>query len=631
VYSNYLINKQAVDEGKQARVNYVGGSAATQDSSIILVNSVGPTKFIPSELDTILLITSSITVPDAPTNLTGTGEFASVNLVWDAPASNGGSEITYYTAISSPGGITATSTIESVTVTGLTPGVSYRFIVIATNARGDSPASYPSVCLIPENICDPPTNVTGVAGNSEVVVSWTPPIYTGFLPIIDYMIISNPGSFTVTSLTTSATVTGLANGTPYSFAVRARTSLGYSEYSTYSSYITPRTVPSAPRTVTAVAGYNQAVVSWLEPTSNGGSAIIDYIIISSPGGLTATSISLSGTIAGLSSEIPYTFTVVARNIAGNSVASSESSSVTPFTIPGQPTSVTAVAGNGQVVVSWTEPILNGGSAITEYRVTSSPGGLTATSSSNSATVTGLTNGTSYTFTVVAINNAGNSADSSPSSSVMPINKASYTTRILVLGDSTVSATTTALINSINTRGYTNITATAQRLSTTYTGTNLTKANFDVVLLWTNVSEMGQNGWETYLNSFVAAGGSVVCATFIWSIYTAGFDFTKTPFQANAQSNDINGTFTNNSVHPITTGVTPLSLGGLVLTNGTVALQSGATKISTYTTSGDPFIAVNTVGSSRLVGINAYIAPVSNSTTKAIVANSCLWAANVPIV
>jgi hypothetical protein len=273
---------------------------------------------------------------------------------------------------------------------------------------------------------------------------------------------------------------------------------------------------------------------------------------------------------------------------------------------------------------------NGGSDIIDYTVTSSPGGFTATSSSTSATVTGLTNGTAYTFTVTARNLAGNSDPSSASSSITPIDKTAYTTRILVLGDTQASATSTALINEIHARGYTNITSTSQRLSNTYTGVGLTKANYDVVLLWTNGGDAGQNGWETYLNSFVAAGGSVVSATFIWSIKTAGFDLTKTPFQANAQSNDGSGIYTNDSVHPITSGVTPLSLGGFTLTNGAVALQSGATKISTYTSSSTPFIAVQTVGSSRLVGINAYIAGIANATAKAIVVNSCLWAGNVTI-
>jgi len=87
------------------------------------------------------------------------------------------------------------------------------------------------------------------------------------------------------------------------------------------------------------------------------------------------------------------------------------------TVPGAPTSVIATAGGGQATVSWTEPENNGGSAIIDYTVTSSPGGFTATTSGTSATVTGLTGGTSYTFTVTARNSVGSSSASSPSNSV----------------------------------------------------------------------------------------------------------------------------------------------------------------------------------------------------------------------
>ena len=89
-------------------------------------------------------------------------------------------------------------------------------------------------------------------------------------------------------------------------------------------------------------------------------------------------------------------------------------------VPGAPTGVSATNGSyQQSTVSFTAPVSNGGLNITSYTVTSS-GGQTATGSSSPITVTGLTNGTSYTFTVRATNAAGSSLPSSASGSITPV-------------------------------------------------------------------------------------------------------------------------------------------------------------------------------------------------------------------
>ena len=115
--------------------------------------------------------------------------------------------------------------------------------------------------------------------------------------------------------------------------------------------------------------------------------------------------------------------MTATNAIGTSTASAPSGSVAPATIPDAPTIGTAVAGDAQATVSFTAPSSDGGSAITSYTATSSPGGITGTLSqagSGSITVTGLTNGTAYTFTVTATNAIGTSAASDASSSVVPM-------------------------------------------------------------------------------------------------------------------------------------------------------------------------------------------------------------------
>jgi hypothetical protein len=98
----------------------------------------------------------------------------------------------------------------------------------------------------------------------------------------------------------------------------------------------------------------------------------------------------------------------------------------PPVVPGAPTGVVAAANttqaSGVVTVTWVAPASNGGANITGYTVTSAPGGLTCSTVGPPAPVTcdvpGLVVGTSYTFTVVATNSAGNSVASAPSNPVV---------------------------------------------------------------------------------------------------------------------------------------------------------------------------------------------------------------------
>jgi uncharacterized protein YhjY with autotransporter beta-barrel domain len=274
-----------------------------------------------------------------------------------------------------------------------------------------------------------PTIGTATAGNGQATVTFTAPASNGGSVVTTYTATSSPGRFTGTvSGPTAApiTVTGLTNGTAYTFTVTATNTIGTGTASAASNSVTPVTVPGAPTIGTATAGNGQATVTFTAPASNGGSAVTTYTATSSPGGFTGTASGPTAapiTITGLTNGTAYSFTVTATNTIGTGTASAASNSVTPATVPGAPTIGTATRGNGQATVTFTAPASNGGSAVTTYTATSSPGGFTGTISGPTAapiTVTGLTNGTAYTFTVTATNTIGTGTASAASNSVTPV-------------------------------------------------------------------------------------------------------------------------------------------------------------------------------------------------------------------
>jgi hypothetical protein len=232
----------------------------------------------------------------------------------------------------------------------------------------------------------------------------------------------------------------------------------------FSLALVPQTVPGAPTGVVASPANGAASVSWNAPSSSGSGPITGYTATSSPDGkICATTGALSCNITGLTNGTAYTFTVAARNAVGFGPASAPSAPVSPFVlapplgaptptpaptpttpaptpaptpttpaptaapssaaksgVPGAPTGVSGNALHRSARVSWTAPASDGGSSITGYTVTASPGGATcSTKGALWCTVTGLTNGTAYTFTVTATNATGTGAASKPSRPATP--------------------------------------------------------------------------------------------------------------------------------------------------------------------------------------------------------------------
>ena len=193
-----------------------------------------------------------------------------------------------------------------------------------------------------------PTAVTPTAGDAQVSLTWLAPSYNGGSVLTDYDIeyaVSPPGtswtSFSHTGTATSATVTGLTNGTAYIFRVAAVNAVGTSAWSSSSGAVTPvaPTAPTAPTLVSATPGDGQVALVWSAPSSNGGSAITGYLVEKSPNGstswttVTTTGVVLTHTATGLSNGTIQYFRVSAINAVGTGTASNVLSATPSLVYP----------------------------------------------------------------------------------------------------------------------------------------------------------------------------------------------------------------------------------------------------------------------------------------------------------
>ena len=338
-------------------------------------------------------------------NLSATPDDGQVTLSWTNPANNTITKYQYrrktdtgtygsWTDIPNSG-----DTTTSYTVTGLTNGTEYTFGVRAVNAGGNGAAS--TVTATPAPVPAAPTNLEAEVRDRRIGLTWDDP---GDSTIDEYEYSTDGGSFSVISgsddTTTSYTVTGLTNGTQYTFAVRAVNNTDDGVEST----VTATPLWPAPTGLVATAGQGRVTVEW----NNGHSGIGDYFtyvrgpdivdrtkFLPRGSGSTTTAI-----VYPLTNGILYTFSV--RALHGK-----ESSTVTarPVSMPA-PDNLTATAGDDrQTTLSWSDP---GNDAIYKYQV-SIDNGTTFTDISDSSksttttTVTGLTNGTGYTLAVRGVN------------------------------------------------------------------------------------------------------------------------------------------------------------------------------------------------------------------------------------
>jgi len=314
------------------------------------------------------------------------------------------------------------TTATEFVVSGLANGTSYTFAVVAENSAGRGPAALSNVVTTPDVPAAPTAVIANPVGSLGARVAWNRPASNGGRPISSYIVSSSTGSTTVVLPTESTAVLSNLSRAAVSFTVRAVNAVGEGPDSAPSNEITPLIPPQPPTGVNAVPGNGQVLLSWSGPADNGGAPISEYVVAETAGAVAPVSVAgrTDATVTGLRNGQAYVFSVAAVTPAGMGAAAL-SNTVVPYTVPAPPAQVTAVAGNSQATVSWT-PSSDNGRPITAFHVRASNDGgfLTVSDGGTTVDVSGLRNGTPYTFTVAAENLAGEGPASLPSNLVIPV-------------------------------------------------------------------------------------------------------------------------------------------------------------------------------------------------------------------
>ena len=271
-----------------------------------------------------------------------------------------------------------------------------------------------------------PTNVGGVAGDGSVGLTWTAPTITGLAPITDYVVeyalASSPTVWTTfthaASTLTSATVTGLTNGTAYIFRVSAVNSYGQSSPSTSSGSITPSGPPGVPTISSITPSDSSLSVAFSAASSNAPLTDYEYQLDSSGTWISGGTITSPLVIHGLTNGTSYSVQIRAVNAIGDGSASTPMSG-TPQGLPGAPTITSIATGVGTASVAFTAGY-NGGGTITNYQYQLNSGSwVSAATTTSPITISGLSNGTTYSIAIRAIAASGNGAASLPASVTTP--------------------------------------------------------------------------------------------------------------------------------------------------------------------------------------------------------------------
>lgn len=377
---------------------------------------------------------SDPTPPDPPTNVKAVAGNKNATVTWDAPAFDGGSPVLHYVVVVVPGNVEKATDgdLTGMVFEGLENGVAYSFRVKAINAIDESDLSLPSPVVTPREelqpatVPDAPTNVVATAGSASADVTWAAPEHDGGSPILRYRVTAMPGEEVVEASATSRTARfrTLTVGTGYTFTVIAENAVGASLPSEPSNEVVPYARPDAPTEVVAAAGDGRATVTWAAVAGVETAPVTGYFVyVHGAEREPLYTTEVRAVVTDLPNGVPVSFDVSAVSIVGESVRSARSNVVTPLAglpppaSPGAPTGVRGVAGDSLVTVSWNAPASDGGSPIQGYLVQT--GSVEHLAKASPFVFRGLANGTSYAFTVRALNAEGIGPGSLPSAPVRP--------------------------------------------------------------------------------------------------------------------------------------------------------------------------------------------------------------------
>jgi fibronectin type 3 domain-containing protein len=279
-------------------------------------------------------------------------------------------------AISPPVDAIATSYVQ----TGLLDGMTYYYVVTAVNAVGEgAPSAQVSAQpQAPTAIPAAPTGVSTTPGDGQVTLTWASE--AGAASYNVYWSTTSgvtPGGANVTKVaaaTAPYVQTGLVNGDDYYYVVTAVNALGESGPSAQAvgSPVVPTAVPAAPTGVVATAGDTQVTISW-DPVADATSYNVYWSTSSGVSPATGSALPTNAASflqAALIDGTTYYYVVTAANALGEGAPSTQVSA-TPAAAtaaPAAPSGVTAVAGDGEVTISW-DPV----AGATNYPKTSDPG------------------------------------------------------------------------------------------------------------------------------------------------------------------------------------------------------------------------------------------------------------------